>query len=200
MVFIPPKQILIVSSSESGYIHICDMLSSDMPASWALPRPRRASSGGETRRLTAEAEYDLIVINAPLNDEQGETLARDIAGYSDSDSGVILILPSENFMSDATRAAEIGVICIQKPVSRRIFAQAVMLIFSTREKLMSLKYENLRLRAKSDETRSVFRAKCLLMEKYSLTEAEAHRMIEKSAMDTRRTKRETAEEIIKTLQ
>ena len=43
------------------------------------------------------------------------------------------------------------------------------------------------------------RAKCLLIACKGLTEAEAHRTIEKEAMDSRRDRGEVAQEIIDTL-
>ena len=43
----------------------------------------------------------------------------------------------------------------------------------------------------------VARAKCALMQSLKMTEAEAHRYIEKQAMDLRLSKREVAENILK---
>ena len=51
---------------------------------------------------------------------------------------------------------------------------------------------------KIEEIRLVNRAKWLLIECLSMTETEAHRYIEKQAMDARISKREVAENIIKT--
>ena len=44
--------------------------------------------------------------------------------------------------------------------------------------------------------RLVSRAKCCLVEHEQMTEAEAHRYIEKQAMDTRRDRTEIAQEIL----
>ena len=51
---------------------------------------------------------------------------------------------------------------------------------------------------KIKEIRLVNRAKWLLIECLNMTEAEAHRYIEKQAMDLRFSRREAAESIIKT--
>ena len=53
---------------------------------------------------------------------------------------------------------------------------------------------------KIKEIRLVNRAKWLLIECLSMTEPEAHRYIEKQAMDLRISKREAAENIIRTYQ
>mgnify|MGYP001534993779 FL=1 len=49
-----------------------------------------------------------------------------------------------------------------------------------------------------DELKTVNRAKWLLIGKLGMNEADAHRYIEKLAMDTRQTRREIAESVIKT--
>ena len=58
--------------------------------------------------------------------------------------------------------------------------------------------KNASVEEKIEEIRIVNRAKCLLIEQLKMTEPEAHRYIEKQAMDTRLSKREVAEHIIRT--
>ena len=55
-----------------------------------------------------------------------------------------------------------------------------------------------RLEEKMQEIRTVNHAKWTLIRNMGITEEEAHRLIEKQAMDTRRTKSEVAEGIIRT--
>jgi len=50
----------------------------------------------------------------------------------------------------------------------------------------------------NEEARLVYRAKEVLIEYLKMTESQAHRYIEKQAMDMRITRREVAESIIKT--
>ena len=56
--------------------------------------------------------------------------------------------------------------------------------------------ENDRLLEKIAQLRLVDRAKCYLIEHKGCTEADAHRLIEKQAMDTRRSRGEVAREIL----
>ena len=67
-----------------------------------------------------------------------------------------------------------------------------------REKTAALEEENLRLQGKLDEIRLVARAKKTLMQVLGLSEAQAHRAIEKQAMDLRLTRRAVAEHILHT--
>ena len=58
--------------------------------------------------------------------------------------------------------------------------------------------KNEKLTAKMEEIRIVNHAKWVLIENLGLTEEEAHKIIEKQAMDTRQTRREVAETVLKT--
>ena len=63
-------------------------------------------------------------------------------------------------------------------------------------RLRGLRQENARLQEKIAQVRLVSRAKCCLIEREGMTEADAHRLIEKRAMDTRMSRGEVAQEIL----
>jgi len=65
-------------------------------------------------------------------------------------------------------------------------------------RLRTLESEKAELRRKIEDIRIVDRAKCLIISHMSVSEGEAHRHIEKQAMDLRSTKRKVAESIIRT--
>ena len=71
-----------------------------------------------------------------------------------------------------------------------------MLTAACCRRLDYLRQENDKLRDKIAQIRLVDRAKCYLIEHKGMSEAEAHRMIEKTAMDTRRDRAEVAAEIL----
>ena len=56
----------------------------------------------------------------------------------------------------------------------------------------------MRLKKQIDDIRLINRAKYILMEYLSMTEAQAHRYLEKQAMDMRITKAEVAKSILST--
>lgn len=72
------------------------------------------------------------------------------------------------------------------------------LITATRRRLLGLKHENIKLQKKIEDIRLVDRAKCVLIQHLSLTEQQAHRYIEKQAMDRRISKPEVAQGILNT--
>ena len=83
-----------------------------------------------------------------------------------------------------------------KPFSAPQFRQAVQIAASNYKRLALLRAENQKLLDKIAQLRLVDRAKCFLIEKRGMTEMEAHRLIEKTAMDTRRSRGEVAQEIL----
>ena len=67
---------------------------------------------------------------------------------------------------------------------------------SARERLRKAGKKTLTLEEKMEEIRLVNRAKWLLIDKEEMTEPQAHRAIEKRAMDRCLTRRQVAEDII----
>ena len=87
---------------------------------------------------------------------------------------------------------------LSKPFSTAFFVQAMHMAAAGNHRLLRARQENARLQEKIAQVRLVSRAKCCLVEHEHMTEAEAHRYIEKQAMDRCIPKRSIAEEIVKT--
>jgi response regulator NasT len=153
-------------------------------------------SAGETRRLLLERDFDLVVVNAPLPDESGEKLSQHIA--SKGLSQVILIVKSEFFEAVSAICEDDGVLTISEPVDKNIFWAALKLSASMQNRLRRMQADSGRLKQKIDDVRIVNRAKWILITYMNMSEQEAHRYIEKQAMDMRVTKRAIAEGILKT--
>ena len=153
-----------------------------------------AASGGEARRAAAQDTWPLVVINAPLPDETGLELAMELTGTL---SAVVLLVRAELMSMVYGPATEAGVLVVSKPIIPQVLQQSVQLAAATHNRLQTLSRENEKLHRKLDEIRLVDRAKCLLIERRHLSEAEAHRAIEKQAMDLRRTRGDIAQSILK---
>ena len=87
---------------------------------------------------------------------------------------------------------------LAKPTSGAMLAQSLQLLCATRERLRRMEQKNASLEEKMEEIRVVNRAKCLLIEQFKMTEKEAHRYIEKQAMDRCVTKKTVAENLLST--
>ena len=146
------------------------------------------------RRELLENSYDLVVINTPLPDEFGTRLALDAC--ESSSAGVLLLVKAEHCPDIEAQVSAHGVLTLAKPTSAQLFAQTLRLLCITRERLRGMENKAVTLQEKMEEIRLVNRAKWLLIEELKMTEQEAHRYIEKQAMDRCVTRRAVAEQIL----
>ena len=156
-----------------------------------------AETCGEARRFLAAQEFALVVILTPLPEEFGWELARECL---QSTAGVILVVRDELERGAARRLHEEGIFVFSLGMGKRMFACAAQLMLSLHHRLEGGTPREERLQQKMNEIRLVDRAKCLLIQYDRMTEEEAHRWLEKTAMDRRCSKREIAEEILRRYQ
>ncbi|MCL2069780.1 MAG: ANTAR domain-containing protein [Treponema sp.] len=180
---------LVITSTEKSFASIAELLRAHYISDLVYAR-----SGGEGRRVLLEREYGLVFVSAPLSDESGEELARQIA-VSDL-SQVILAVKSEMYESVSAVCEGDGVLTIAKPINREVLRQALSMARTMRARFSRVKSENTELKQKIEEIRIVDRAKSILISSCRMSEHEAHRYIEKKAMDTRSSKRSVSEKII----
>ena len=157
-------------------------------------RPAIVASGGEARRRIDGKDFEVIIINTPLPDEFGHELGMD--AVQKTDAGVILLAKTGTAEQISDKLQDYGVLVLGKPFTAVQFRQTVQMAASICRRLNLVRAENAKLQDKLAQLRLVDRAKCFLIEKRGMTEAEAHRLIEKTAMDTRKSRGEVAEEIL----
>lgn len=160
-----------------------------------IPRITIAKSSTEAKRLLSMSDFDLAVINSPLSDEYGHGIA-EICVMS-TNASCLMIVKNEHYESVSQSVEPIGIMTIQKPINKSVFIQAIRFINASRNRLSGLRKENQKLHKTIDEMRLVNRAKFALMQYLGFDENQAHRYLEKQAMNKRVTKREVAIEIIK---
>lgn len=183
--------VLIVSAAEKFNASLQELF----PDLKYYPVQSEASISSAKRALL-EREYDFVLINSPLPDGDGVRFALDI---SVGKSAVVLLLIRNELYSEAFFGTySYGVYTLPKPTSKQILNQALDWMSSTRERLRRLEKKSLSLEDKMQEIRIINRAKWILITELKMTEADSHRYIEKQAMDRCVSKKEIAEEIIKT--
>ena len=96
-----------------------------------------------------------------------------------------------------SRVEEHGIFIIPKPFTKSVFYQGVKFVFTSLRRVSRLKDEQTKLLKQVEDIKKVDRAKCLLIQYNKLTEMEAHKYIEKQAMDLRLSRRAVADKIIK---
>jgi len=182
---------LIVSRTEKSTTSFTEVLRAA-----AIHQITAVQSCGEARRLLLERGFDLVIVNALLRDESGERLSRDIA--SKGASQVILVVKAEYHDAVSAVCEDDGVLTVAKPINKAMFWSVLALAKSAHNRIRRVQAENARLQQKIEDIRIVDRAKCILISRLALSEQEAHRLIEKQAMDRRCTRREIAEGLINT--
>ena len=167
-------------------------------------RPTIVASGGEARRRMDTNDFEVVIINTPLPDEFGHELGTGVVdqhidvtdAVEKTDAGVILLAKTGTAEQIADKLQDFGVLVLAKPFTGAQFRQAVQIAASSYKRLAVLRTENAKLLDKIAQLRLVDRAKCYLIEKKGYTETDAHRLIEKRAMDTRMSRGEVAQEIL----
>ena len=153
------------------------------------------SGGSEARRIIKSGvATELFIINSPLTDEFGHELAETAA--EETDSGVILLCLSDVSGEIAERLSDSGVIVLTKPVSRELLAESIRLVSGDSRRFPEEK-ESSDVLSRTDDIRLINRAKSVLMKYLKFTEPQAHRYLEKQAMNSRCTRRQAAEQILK---
>ena len=182
---------LIISGSEQAL-----SLLSDLMKSFNGSQTVSASSGNEARRLINRTDFDMVIISTPLPDEFGNELAATIA--EKTSAGVMLICKADIAEEISEKVEVYGVCVLAKPLNKTLFFHSVKLLQATRARMLSVMKEYSKLQTKIEESRLINRAKCILIQYLKLTEPQAHRYIEKQAMDQRISKLEVAKNILKT--
>ncbi len=182
-------RVLIVGANDKTFALLSQLLQSG-----SYEPPLRSNTAGETRRMLLETSADIVIVNAPLRDEFGTQLAQNLA---DDNLAVILLVPGESYDQVCYKVEDDGVLTLGKPLSSQTLQTAIRLATALRAKLQKLDKKNQALQEKMQDIRTVNRAKWLLMEQLRMTENEAHYYIEKQAMDMRLSRREVAENIIR---
>ena len=183
--------VLIVSASESFNQNVMKFLpeATYSPTSYA-------KSINEAQRMVVERFYDLIIINSPLPDDFGAKFAIDTS--NNSQSVVLLFVRSDNYEDVYDKVYDFGVFTVKKPLPEQNVTQALDFVKATRERLRKMEKKKISLEEKMMEIKIVNRAKWTLINSLNMSEDDAHRYIEKQAMDRCVSKREIAEEILRT--
>ena len=184
--------VLLVSASEKWNTAMTSVLpSTDF---WPI---RTVRSLSQARRLTLENPADLIIVNSPLPDGSGLEFCIDAC--SNSESGVLLLVPGEDYEETYYRVLPHGVMTLSRPVTREVLAHSLRLLCAVRERLRSAGKAQSTVEEKMEELRLVNKAKWILMERQGMKEDAAHKAILRQAMEQRISKKEVAEQIIRSV-
>ena len=185
--------VLIISASEQFDVIAKKSL---RPGTFVTVEFRKSAS--LARRSILERYYDMVVINAPLPDENGIGIALDIA--EKTNASVLMVVPKEIFEDVLEKVTDYGILVLPKPFPKGRMDQSIRFIAACQNRVRGLEQKLRSQDEKMEELRRVSRAKLLLVEKKGMSEDEAHRYIGKIAMDNGISRGRAADRVIDDLE
>ena len=155
-------------------------------------------TSGSIVRGVDVSEFDSVIISTPLSDEFGLDLVADIS--KDAKNGVVVLAKHEIADEVQRKLRFTGAFVLPRPFNKAMLIQMVKMAEIAHIGMAKLEEENRHLTQQISDIKIVNRAKSMLMQYLNLTEEQAHRHIQKQAMDLRKTQRAIAEDILKTYQ
>lgn len=136
------------------------------------------SDFNDARRRLSQESFHIVIVDS--GDGEGTDFAIDI---SENPSTVLLLVATHMFDQVSYKVEAFGVLTLTKPFDQFYFYNMIKVALAVNAKIQKLTFQTIRLKEKMEEIRIINRAKMLLMSHKSMTEEEAHRYIEKTAMD-----------------
>ncbi|MCM1299725.1 MAG: ANTAR domain-containing protein [Firmicutes bacterium] len=181
------QRILIAGKTKQVCESIASLLSEEEYSTFSL------TDGIRMRSIDAE-DFDTIIISTPLEDEFGLDLAAELHGKTSA--SLIVLTKGELAEEVQAKIRFTGAFVIGRPCSKASLIQAIKFAEVAGESLKRLTEEKIRLEQQIEDIKLINKAKTCLMEYLKLTEEQAHRQIQKQAMDLRKTQKQVAQDIL----
>lgn len=153
----------------------------------------RTASDGMTIRAIDLSGFDLIFLSIPLAGESGVGLLAEIR--EKTDAHLFALVKKERAAELRKKTEALGVYVIPKPLFKGALEQAYAFAELNLTHEAALRKEVAALTRQLAEQRLVSRAKLLLIER-GMTEEQAHKHLQQTAMNRRITQAEAAAEIV----
>jgi response regulator NasT len=145
-------------------------------------------------RSAASRPVDITVVGFTLNDMSGLEFAGDL--LEKSDCSVLLLTPPEQMAYVKEQAEGMDVVPLARPVTAQALLATMELIEHYRSRLRKVSDEAQKLKSDLERRALAEKAKVLLMHRMQMSEAEAWRYLQKRAMDSGRTLRDVAAQVL----
>ena len=182
---------LLVSSSEAQTQRISALLT----RARIVPFDHAGSARQALEQFDAGG-IDGVLIAEPIAGSSGRELALQL--QKRHCMAVLLLAAPEHADTDAALLEQSGVLVLPNDAPESLIVQTIRLLTAVRIQLEQMQHKAEKLEAKVADIRIINRAKLLLVQHLQMTETEAHKYIEKQAMDTSMRRRTIAENIIRT--
>ncbi|HRD60254.1 MAG TPA: response regulator [Nocardioides sp.] len=154
----------------------------------------QAGDGGTAVELAERLRPDLVILDVKMPVLDGIAAAEQIASQR---IAPVVILTAFSQRDLVERARDAGAMAyLVKPFTQQDLVPAIEMAVSRFSELSMLEAEVADLTERLETRKAVERAKSLLMQQLSLTEPEAFRWIQKTAMDLRLSMRQVADGVV----
>jgi len=182
-----PRILLAVSGPKTEKVF------SDMVLDWGSADIIVKTTSKEAWKSLQESTFSIVIIISPLIDGNGYNLAEMASRTS---AGVIFVCRPQGADQSEQKLHGTGVYVFSTDLGKRIFVQALKMMHAVSIRLSRNVPQTQMLQDRIKDIRIINRAKCLLIQYERLSEEEAHKTIERQAMNRQMSRREIAEEIL----
>ncbi len=184
-----PKKVLIAEDEALIRLDLVELLTEE-----GFEVVGQAANGEEAVKLARELEPDLIIMDVKMPGMDGITAAEVIG---EERIAPILMLTAFSQSELVERARDAGVMgYLVKPFGANEVVPAIEVAIGRFAELRAIEEELANLEDRFESRKIIDQAKGMLQEGLGLTEPEAFRWIQKTAMDLRKSMREVAEGVI----
>ena len=184
-----PKKVLIAEDEALIRLDLVELLTEE-----GFEVVGQAADGEEAVKLARELEPDLIIMDVKMPGMDGITAAEIIG---EERIAPILMLTAFSQSELVERARDAGVMgYLVKPFGAHEVVPAIEVAIGRFAELRAIEEELANLEDRFESRKIIDQAKGMLQEGLGLTEPEAFRWIQKTAMDLRKSMREVAEGVI----
>ena len=149
----------------------------------------------EAERKLAQLDPALVVWQC---DAPGLPALQQCVRLAESSEAVFLLLVRPGTYEAAWQFVQAAGICVMSwPAPQEVFRQTLRNLLLLKKSLRAMQEKTDQLQSQLQDMKRIQKAKSLLMNQLGMSEADAHRWIEKAAMDRCVKKREIAETIIR---
>jgi response regulator NasT len=184
---------LIVSDNEKGTDYYKSFLKEngfvDIMCVDSLPR---------AKRTILDYDFDICMVNLPIN---GSNSVEHVIDIAEKNVCQILLFIKADFYDEITdKVEDYGIITVSKPIFKQLLSQALKHAMAAQRRIGMAQKQSVKLEKKLEELKVISRAKLLLIVNEGLSEEDAHKLIEKTAMDERISRYQMALDIIEKYQ
>jgi response regulator NasT len=153
-----------------------------------------AGDGATAVRLAQELRPDLCILDVKMPALDGLSAAEQIVGAR---VAPVVILTAFSQRDLVERAREAGVMAyLVKPFEKKDLVPAIEMALSRFAEIVALEGEVADLQGRLEARKLVDRAKGILQAEHGMTEPEAFRWVQRASMDSRRSMRAVAQDVV----